>query len=91
MKFYPRPEKLAAKHLGGWCLSVQKSDTDSDKLAVAIAAKYPDSPQLLVLGMAGGLAKCDTKEEAVDLYEFFNNAPGTRATLYHNGEIQYDD
>jgi hypothetical protein len=91
MKTYPQPERLAAKHLGGWCVFVHNTDTASDKLFNAIKDKYPTSPNHLCIGMVGGLAKCDTREEAEDLYEFFNSAPGTRATLYHNGEIQYDD
>jgi len=91
MKIRLHPERLAAKYLGGWCVFVHNSDTASDKLANAIKDKYPASPNHLWLGLSGGIAKCDTKEEAEDLYSFFNSAPGTRATLYHDGETQYDD
>jgi hypothetical protein len=91
MKTYPHPERLAAKHLGGWCVFVHNTGEDSAALAKAIKEKYPSSFSHLYLGLFGEIAKCDTKEEAEDLYSFFNSAPGTRATLYHNGELQYDD
>jgi len=91
MKFYSAPEQLAAKHLGGWCVFVHNTDTASDKLSNAIKDKYPTSPSHLWLGLSGGLAKCGTKEEAEDLYSFFNSTPGTGAILYKDGETQYDD
>ena len=91
MKTYPHPERLAAKHLGGWCVFVHNTREEYADLAKAINEKYPSSFSHLHLGLFSEIAKCDTKEEAVDLYEFFNSAPGTRAILYKDGETQYDD